>query len=146
VSWVLVPALILTLASQSRRYARVFATAETYWTWAIERNPEAWAARYNLALVLVGDGRFQEAIGQLEEAVRLRPDYAEAHTNLANALSQTGRYGEAVPHFERALQLDPANATTHYNFGLTLRALGRSGEGRAQLLEAARLLRQDPAR
>jgi len=141
VSWVVVSAIVAALAFESHAYARTFSSGRAYWTSAVERNPGAWAARYNLALILVEAGEFPEAIAHLEQAVRLDPDYTEAHVNLANALSQTGRYAEAIPHFERALQLDPANAVTHYNFGLALRALGRRDEARSQLLEAAELAR-----
>ena len=32
-----------------------------------------------------------EAIGQFQEAIRLKPDYADAHNNLGNALSRKGQ-------------------------------------------------------
>jgi len=136
----IVSAVVAALAVSSRHYARTFSDGKTFWASAVERNPAAWPAQYNLALMLVQEGQFSEAIGHLEAAVRLYPDYTAAQNNLANALSQAARYAEAVPHFERALQLDPASALTHYNFGLTLRALGRPAEARAQFLEAAGLL------
>jgi len=137
-----VSAVVLALAVSSRNYARTFSDGKTFWASAVERNPAAWPAQYNLALALLQDGQFPGAIDHLEQAVRLYPDYTAAQNNLANALSQTGRYAEAVPHFERALRLDPGSAVTHYNFGLTLRALGRRDEARAQFLAAAKLLRR----
>jgi len=138
-SIVLFAALAAVLAAQSRACAGAFATARVYWTRALAGNPGAWAAHYNLALILVQSGEFPEAIAHLERAVALNTAYEAAENNLANALSQTGRYDEAVPHYESALRLNPGNAVTHYDYGLTLRSLGRSDEARDQVTEAARL-------
>ena len=61
-----------------------------------------------------------EAIAQLEEALRLKPDYVEAHNNprnalvcagahnnLGNALLSAGRTSDAIAQFEEALRLKP---------------------------------------
>jgi tetratricopeptide (TPR) repeat protein len=52
-------------------------------------------------------GRPEEAIGPLQEAIRLRPDGASAHAELGIALAALGRANEAVAAFERAARLDP---------------------------------------
>jgi tetratricopeptide (TPR) repeat protein len=43
----------------------------------------------------------------LEQALRIKPDYAEAHTNLGITLGQAGRIPEAIEHLERALRIKP---------------------------------------
>ena len=53
-------------------------------------------------------GRLDDAIDQLEVAVRIQPDYAEAQWNLALALSrEPARAAEAISHLQIALRLDP---------------------------------------
>ncbi len=140
---VLVAVAVAALAGASRRYARVFSGNEAFWSYTLDRDPDAWLAQYNLGLVLVSSQRLPEAIDHFEEALRLKPDYAEAQSDLAVALCVQGRTREAIPHFEQALQLDPDNAQVHYNFGLALRSVGRPGEAAKQWEEAARLLSGD---
>jgi len=49
----------------------------------------------------------KEALGALEEAVRLAPADAEARLGLAQGLAADGRTGESAATFEAALRLDP---------------------------------------
>jgi len=53
-------------------------------------------------------GRPAEAVGPLQEAIRLRPDLVAAHGELGTALALLGRTSEAVAAFEEAVRLDPA--------------------------------------
>ena len=65
-------------------------------------------AHYDLAVQLSElPGREADAMRHLEEALRLRPDYAKAHNNLAVLYARQGRLDAARQHWERALQLDP---------------------------------------
>ena len=64
-------------------------------------------APYNLAYLLVEDGRRDAAIPLFERAIGLRPDFAEAHFNLAMALSELGQRVRARTHWKRYLELDP---------------------------------------
>ena len=52
-------------------------------------------------------GQDTEAIGQYEQALRIKPDYVEAHYNLALALEKMGRTPEAIEHYQQALKLRP---------------------------------------
>ncbi|MBA2661248.1 MAG: tetratricopeptide repeat protein [Bradymonadaceae bacterium] len=49
----------------------------------------------------------EAAIGHLEKAVQLEPDFAEAHYNLGLLYGQTERRTESVRHVQRARELDP---------------------------------------
>jgi len=53
-------------------------------------------------------GRPEEAMGPLQEAIRLRPDRASAHAELGIALAALGRASEAVAAFAEAARLEPA--------------------------------------
>lgn len=52
-------------------------------------------------------GRTAEAVGPLQEAIRLRPEGPAAHGELGVALAALGRPAEAVAAFEDAMRLDP---------------------------------------
>ena len=52
-------------------------------------------------------GKIQEAIGQYEQALRIKPDYAKAHNNLGVALSRLGKTQEAIGQYEQALRIEP---------------------------------------
>lgn len=55
-----------------------------------------------LAVALVQDLQYPEAVELLYQAVRRQPSYGEAWGNLAAALSQSNRYEEAVKASQEA--------------------------------------------
>lgn len=59
---------------------------------------------------LIRQGRFQDAIPPLREAIRLRPEMAVAHYRLGQCLTTVpGGIGEARTRLEEANRLEPAN-------------------------------------
>jgi Flp pilus assembly protein TadD len=52
-------------------------------------------------------GRPADAVGPLQEAIRLRPADPAGHSDLGVVLSALGRMDEAVEAFEEAARLDP---------------------------------------
>jgi len=68
-------------------------------------DPEA-QARLGHALLHLA-GRPAEAVGPLQEAIRLRPDDIAAHVELGTAFAALGRASEAVAVFEEGARLDP---------------------------------------
>ena len=97
---------------------------------AEEHSARARALRPSLALnhrgsELAAQGRFEEAIAPLREAIRLDPALVEARSNLALVLSRLGRTAEARREYEEALRYRPRYADVLYNL-----ALLDAGEGR----------------
>jgi len=80
--------------------------------------------QYSLGLAYGRAGRFQEAIGEYEQALRTSPDDAWLHCNLGSALVAVGRPQEAIKHFERALRLQPDFAEAHAHLGSVLSTMG----------------------
>ena len=62
-------------------------------------------------------GKLIEAIAELREAVRLKPEDDGAHYNLGRALYNQGRLDEAVAVLRTALRLKPDHAAAHNNLG-----------------------------
>jgi tetratricopeptide (TPR) repeat protein len=112
---------------------------------AIRCDPERSAAAHcNLGEALLKDGRLDEAVGHLKEALGRRdPNVkvpARAHTLFGNALSIEERPDEAIAHYREAIRLDPKGwAVPYYRLAGALRAKGRSGEAVAHLETAVGL-------
>ena len=128
----LVTVIVALLAWKSHVYAGRFANDETLWTYTLERNPDAWPAHNNLGAFLLRAGRFEEAMAQFKEAVRLYPPLAEAHNNWGNALLQLGRSPEAMQQYEAAIRINPGYGSPRYNLAVALTRAGRSPEAIAQ--------------
>ncbi|HVW22220.1 MAG TPA: tetratricopeptide repeat protein [Opitutaceae bacterium] len=91
---------------------------------ALAIKPDA-DAHYNLANVLLAEGRLEEALPHYREALRLKPAYPEACDNLGTALARLGRLEEAAAEYREALRLKPDYPRARSNLRVVLRALGR---------------------
>ncbi|MEU8122280.1 tetratricopeptide repeat protein [Spirillospora sp. NPDC049024] len=102
--------------------------------------PRPAAAQHHAQAVrLMESGRFQDALPELDEAVRLRPEYAEAHRLRGIALSGTGRHAEALAAFDQALQLNPSDALAHVERAGTFLRMERPAEAIAAYDQAIAL-------
>jgi tetratricopeptide (TPR) repeat protein len=97
-----------------------------------------------LALVRVRQGKLDEAIGFLREALELRPDSASAHFHLGNVLYSLGHPEKAKTSYETAIALVPDFADAHYNLATTLQTLGRYDEARVRYEQALPLMPDRP--
>jgi len=52
-------------------------------------------------------GRYAEAAGELERALRLRPDLAEGHGNLGSTYLALGKREAALKQYQQLKLLDP---------------------------------------
>jgi tetratricopeptide (TPR) repeat protein len=92
--------------------------------------------RNNLGNALLASGRLDDALQRLDQAIRLRPDYALAHFNRAMALGRLGRAEEALRAFDQSIRYRPDLADAWANRGLLLATLGREDEAASDLRHA----------
>lgn len=78
----------------------------------------------NLGVSLIKEGRFEQAIAVLEEALALQPFYLRALTNLGKAMRAAGRLPEAIDRLREAITLEPDYAPALVNLGDALVASG----------------------
>jgi tetratricopeptide (TPR) repeat protein len=95
--------------------------------------------RNDLGLVLMEEGRVEEALAEFKEASRRDPSFAEARTNLGNSLAAAGRPAEAIPHYEAALVLDPSAASAQVGLGSALLGQGRAADAQPHFAAALQI-------
>ena len=96
----------------------------------------------SLGLVLIDQGRLEEASRSFTEAVRLNPRFAEAQSNCGNALAGEGRYREAIEHYDAALGLDPLLTDAHVGLA---GALVRTGQPATAVAHYRQALQAEPS-
>jgi Flp pilus assembly protein TadD len=94
----------------------------------LKKYPGDFVALANLGSALQTEGRLDEAVPLLRQAVAARPDHAPARNNLATALRAAGHVDEAIAEFEETLRRQPAYVDAEYNLATTLLAAGRTAE------------------
>ena len=124
--------------------------SETLWRHALAVNHDNDVADANLGLVLAEDGRVDEGIAHLQNALAIRSgpvlphhtlSLALIHCDLGYALARKGALDEAVTHLREAVILRPNYPDAHYNLAS---ALAQQGDNREALEEYRRTLALRP--
>ena len=100
--------------------------------------PSAWPY-LNLAVTLRLMDQPIRAEANLQEAIRLDPNFAQAHFQLGNVLESTGQTDAAVSEFCDAARLDPGYAEPHFALARLYRRLGRESAARQEVQTYLRL-------
>jgi len=100
---------------------------------AVERN--------NRGAALLTQGKLEEAIAELRQAVEIAPAYVVAHSNLAYAYERHERSDEAIAEYRKVLELEPGNSLARNNLGALYAKIGRYDDA---IREFEELLRRDP--
>jgi Flp pilus assembly protein TadD len=119
--------------------------AEPFYHRAVALDPAFKEAWMNLGLVVLTQGRAEEALSCQREALHLDPDSADALNNLGMAHYAMGHIAEAENSFRGALRVRPGHANATLNLGSTRQLLGHLQEAET-LFRHALALGVDPAR
>ena len=115
---------------------------------ALEIDPGCAPAHYNRGRIHHRRGDYATALGEYDNALEIRPDYAKVLTNRAILLARPGVTGgaarteQALADLTRAIELAPERTPAYYHRARIALALGRHGPARADL---DRLLELDPS-
>jgi tetratricopeptide (TPR) repeat protein len=90
----------------------------------IEKYPADFVAHFNLGAVLQLQGKPEEALPYLLQAVRIRPSNATARNNLAVSLLAEEKFDDAIREFRASLALDPGYHNARFNLARALTAKG----------------------
>ena len=102
---------------------------------ALEINPNDFSAHLGYAHLLSNTGRHEEALQEVEEALRLDPLSPLANALKGQFLFHARRYPEAAEQLRETLEINPA-------FWVALVQLGRSYEREGRYVEALEALRK----
>ena len=89
------------------------AGAEAMFMQALALDPVSVEAHHSYALLLMGLGRFEQALDHIARAAAGDPLAPAIESNYGRILYRAGRFTEAIPHIERALALEPG-MRSHY--------------------------------
>src|SRR5204863_7362754 len=87
---------------------------------------------------------WDKATDHLQEAVRLRPDYADAYFNLGTVLFQQRRLDQAIAQWQKALTIRPRDAEGHRNIASAFRKKGNVKEAISEYEQALNIAPEDP--
>jgi adenylate cyclase len=133
------PHVLLALVYQWRReFDAANAAANT----ALALQPKDAITLSNLGSMLYWAGRSEEALGVLQQAIRLDPFHPPNYLeHLAGAYSGVGDYDQCVEAAKRGIALDPNYVGLHVDLAACYAALGREEDAQAT---AAEILRTNP--
>jgi len=136
-------ALLLVLGTRTWAQATAYVSPKVLWEDTVSKNPGAWIAHNNLALLLEEDGEDAEAQRHYRLALTPHVLLPRVHSNLGSLLAERGDFGEAVEHFETALRLAPRFFPARFNLATALERQGKWSDAAEQYREALRLNSDD---
>ena len=102
--------------------------AEKSFRRALELNPDSLETCYCFAIFLTSQGRFQEALDNIEHAAKLNPLSANVQALYGATLLYARRAEEAMPHLRRSIELDPQGALAYIFLAEALELTGKTEE------------------
>jgi tetratricopeptide (TPR) repeat protein len=129
----------------TRQNISYWKNSETLFRHVIAVTGDNYSAHCSLGNALQAQGRDDEALGEFETAVRLKPGSPENHCNLGVALANLNRMDEAISEFQAAAKLKPGYGPVHHNLGLAFERKGLLDQAIPEYKEATRLMPNYPA-
>ena len=111
-----------------------FEKAEQHYQAAVRLNPNQFPdAYYNYGVLLLEQGKKEEAEKAFRRALEIDPSYAAAHNDLGYVLQLQGKWSEAMGEYRKAIEEQPDFRQAHFNLGRILVNQEHYQEGIQQL-------------
>ena len=89
---------------------------------------------FNLGTLFIKEGKPEEAIGYLRQALDRNPSWPRGKVKLAMALSAVGKFEDALLELNAVLRADAQNAEAHYQLGQLLTKMDKPEQAKEHLL------------
>lgn len=80
-----------------------------------------------------GGNDYQQAVRYVNEALRLKPDFAEGHFELGLIRLAENKTEESIAALQKAVSLEPGLAAAHYRLGLAYKRIGDQTRAQEEL-------------
>ena len=121
-------ALIAGLGVLTWRQCAVYRDLETLYRSILAENPESSLALNNLSVVLIDNGRLDEAETENRKLLAMDPDSVKGHWNRGMIFYKRGQVDEAIAEYRVALARDPGYPQIYINLGTALIEKGQIQE------------------
>jgi len=139
-------------SSLSTDVAEDFLQSVNNWDWrggenamgrVLELDPNNLEAHFNYAVLLMAQGRFPEALGEIRIAEQLDPLSQRVQSTFGKILFNAGKPEEAMLRLKQAIQRNPRSAQAHHYLAQIYEQMGKYTEALA-IFDKARVLRGNP--
>jgi len=96
-------------------------------------------AHDTLASELNAEGRNDEAIEQMQEALKLKPNIPELHYHLGLVFEDKGQLDQAIRHFQEAVELNPNYLAARNDLGMAFVRQGLTDDAIQQFRQAIQI-------
>ncbi|PYV32169.1 MAG: hypothetical protein DMG22_14295 [Acidobacteria bacterium] len=130
------PKLVLAHVNLIILYGRTgnLEKAEEHYQAAVLLNPNQFPdAHYDYGVVLMKEGKLDEAERAFRRALEINPSFADAYNNLGYLLERQGKPAEAIAEYKKAVEHKPSFRQAHFNLGRVLISQQQYEEGIQQL-------------
>ncbi len=117
---------VFSVAAHARN--ETWKTAIGLWEDSAIKSPNKPRPHYNLCLLYLGQGRYDDAIKECTIAINKNHDFADAHNNLGVAYRRIGQSDLAMTEFQTAARLTPNDINIRRNLGLSYEEHGSLSE------------------
>jgi tetratricopeptide (TPR) repeat protein len=83
---------------------------------------------YRQALDTKNNGKKEDALKYLKQAVFIAPHFCNAYNALGNCLDEMGRYDEAARKYEKVLELNPQHMEARFKLAMILKKIRYEAE------------------
>jgi tetratricopeptide (TPR) repeat protein len=140
-------ATVLALATLAWRQTSYWRNAETLWTHTLGCTEHNALAHYSLGYTYSLQGKTEEVITHLREAVAAdsinRKLVSDCHVLLGECLAKQGKNDESLAEYEHAVRILPTGSQYHARLAIALAAAGQFDRAIAEWRQTVRLVPTD---
>jgi tetratricopeptide (TPR) repeat protein len=96
-------------------------------------------AAFKLGVQLTEEGKFDEALAELNKALEKNPDQSAIHAAIGNVYAKSGKNEEALAAYNKAIGFSPNDPDLYTTAGITMNAMGKTAEAQEAFKKAAAL-------